>query len=552
MASSEPDLLFVPLGGAGEIGMNLSLYGYDGQWIIVDCGVTFADEHFPGIEVFVPDISYIRDEISQIEAIFLTHAHEDHLGAVHHLWKDLNCPVYATPFASGLLRRKLTEAGLLNRVPIHEVPCGGGAAAGPFSVEFIPLAHSIPETHALAITTPAGTVLHATDWKLDPEPLIGPCTDEAALRRVGENGVVALMCDSTNVLVEGTTGSEGPLRNSLTEIIGKCRKRVIIACFASNVARVASCVAAAEKTGRSVGLVGRSLWNMTELARNCGYLEDCPDFLSPEEAGFLPRDKALIMVTGSQGESRAALSRIATDSHRDIMLEEGDTVIFSSREIPGNERAIGRIQNLLAAQGVEIITERDGFVHVSGHPARDELKTLYGWVNPPLLVPIHGETRHLVEHVKFARKNGIPAAKMAPNGSVMRLSPGPAEIIDEVPVGRLAVDGKKLLPVSSPSLKSRRRMGFGGMAVATLVLDPAGRLRDDPELSVFGLIDDSEEDDAIFDFAVDAVMEAVANLRKKARADDEKVKDAARRAIRRVFREERGLKPVIEVHIVRI
>ncbi|MBT5048356.1 MAG: ribonuclease J, partial [Rhodospirillaceae bacterium] len=365
MARKTPELVFLPLGGAGEIGMNLSLYGYGDDWLIVDCGITFGDERTPGIDVMVPDISFITDLPEKPLGIVLTHAHEDHLGAVPYLWREIGCPVYATPFASGLLRRKLPEAGLEGKVPIREVPCGGGIEIGPFDLQFVSLAHSVPETQAIAITTPAGTILHATDWKLDSAPLLGPVTDEAALKQIGDDGVIAMMCDSTNVFVDGSSGSEGPLRESLIEIVGNCKGRVAIACFASNVARMETCVAAAQATGRHVGLVGRSLWRMNEVARECGYLMDCPEFVNVDEIDFLPREEVLLIVTGSQGEAQAALSRIASGDHRDVSLEAGDTVIFSSKEIPGNEKAIGRIQNRLAAEGIKIITEDKEFVHVS-------------------------------------------------------------------------------------------------------------------------------------------------------------------------------------------
>lgn len=552
MSPEVSELLFLPLGGAGEIGMNLSLYGYGDNWLMVDCGIAFGDERTPGIDVMVPDISFIDDLPEKPLGIVLTHAHEDHLGGVPYLWSKIGCPVYATPFASGLLRRKLPETGLEGKVPIHEVPCGGGVDIGPFGLSFISLAHSVPETQAVAITTPAGTALHATDWKLDSTPLIGPVTDEAALKRLGDDGVVAMMCDSTNVFVDGTSGSEGPLRDSLIQIVGRCERRVAIACFASNVARMETCVAAAQANGRHVALVGRSLWRMNDVARECGYLLDCPDFVDVDEIGYLPPEETLLLVTGSQGEAQAALSRIASGDHRDISLEAGDTVIFSSKEIPGNEKAIGRVQNRLAANGVRIITEDSEFVHVSGHPARDELRSFYEWVRPPLLVPIHGETRHLKEHLAFAQDCGIPDAVMAENGTVVRLAPGPAEVIDEVFSGRLAVDGKRLIPVDGDVIRARRRMGYGGIAVATIVFDKKGNLHEDPQLSLPGLADGSGEDQEIHDTAINAVADAVEDLSHRSRDDDEQVIFAARRAIRQTFRELLGRRPVVEIHIVRV
>ncbi len=553
MTGSDNELVFIPLGGAGEIGMNLSLYGYDGRFLMVDCGITFADEHAPGIDILVPDPAFIAARADALDGIVLTHAHEDHLGAVAHLWEKLRCPVYATPFAGGLLRRKLAEAGLEGRLPLTEVPSGGGVTVGAFEVSFIQLAHSIPETQALAIRTGAGTVLHVTDWKLDPAPLIGPMTDEAALRRLGDEGVIALMCDSTNVLVDGSAGSEGALRDSMIEVVGNCRGRVAVTSFASNITRIETCVRAAQANDRHVALVGRSLWKLTEIARECGYLADCPDFLEARDIAHLPRDKVLMVVTGSQGEARAALARIAAGDHPDIGLEAGDTVIFSSREIPGNERAIGRVQNALARRGVEVITERDAFVHVSGHPARDELKTLYDWVKPPLLVPIHGEMRHLTEHVRFARQCGIPDAVIAENGSVLRLHPGPAEIVDHVESGRLALDGRRLVPMDGEILRARRRIGYNGAAVATLVLDRKGAMRDAPQVFLPGLLDGMEGDADILDQIGDAIEDAVAKLAPKKRRDDAAVIEAAGRAVRRVVRARLGgRRPATQIHVVRV
>lgn len=552
MTRSSSELVFLPLGGAGEIGMNLSLYGYGDNWLIVDCGITFGDERTPGIDIMVPDITFIRDLPEKPLGIVLTHAHEDHLGGVPYLWREIGCPVYATPFASGLLRRKLPEMGLEGKVPIREVPCGGGVEIGPFDLRFVSLAHSVPETQAIAITTPAGTVLHATDWKLDPAPLLGPKTDEAALKKIGDDGVIAMMCDSTNVFVEGTSGSEGPLRDSLIDVVGRCEQRVAIACFASNVARMETCVAAAQANGRHVGLVGRSLLRMNEVARECGYLLDCPEFVDVHDIDFLPRNEVLLIVTGSQGEAQAALSRIASGDHRDISLQAGDTVIFSSKEIPGNEKAIGRIQNRLAAEGIKIITEDKEFVHVSGHPARDELKSFYELVRPPLLVPIHGETRHLKEHLAFAKQCGIPDGIMAENGSMLRLAPGPVEIVDEVVSGRMAIDGKRLIPVDGDVIRARRRIGYSGVAVATIVLDKRGELHEDPQLSLPGLADGTGEDDDIYNTAIAAVADAVEELSRKASGDDEAVTLAARRAIRRTFRDILGRRPHVEIHIVRL
>lgn len=550
--SSKGELVVLPLGGAGEIGMNFTLYGWAGKWIAVDCGITFGDDTTPGIDVMVPDVSFIAARKKDLLGIVLTHAHEDHLGAVPYLWRKLGCPVYGTPFALGLLRRKLTEVDLESVVPMRTVPCGGGIELGPFQVDYIPAAHSIPEAHVLAIRTPAGTVLHASDWKIDPGPLVGPVTDEAALRKLGNEGIIALVCDSTNAMVAGQSGSEAALRDSLTEVIRRCRQRVLVTCFASNVARLETIARAAEATGRHFGIVGRSIERIVDIARECGYLRDIAEPVRARDAGFLPRDRVVLAVTGSQGEPQAMLSRIAADEHPDIVLEAGDTVIFSAREIPGNERAVNRVQNLLARLKVRTITDRDAFVHVSGHPARDELAAMYEWTRPPQIVPIHGESRHLAEHVRYARQCGVPHGVIVENGSMLRLHPGPAEIIDHVPVGRFAVEGKRLLPLDGDVVRSRRRLSFAGVAVATVVIDRRGRMRGTPQLTVPGLLDGTEGDLDVRATAIAAIEAAIEALSPDARRSDEDVTEAAQRAVRRTFRVAFGRRPMTEIHIVRV
>lgn len=546
------ELVFLPLGGCGEIGMNMGLYGYDDAWLMVDCGVTFGDDLTPGVDVMVPDPAFLIKNIDKLVGLVVTHAHEDHLGGIPYLWRQLNCPVFATPFAAGLLRRKLPESGLDGAVPITEVEPGGNFSVGPFDISLVNLAHSVPETQALAISTSLGTVLHVTDWKLDPEPLVGPATDEEALRTIGDDGVLALMCDSTNVFVDGRTGSEGPLRNSLIDVVQNCKNRVAIACFASNVARMESAIRVAEATGRRVALVGRSLWRIAEIAKECGYLENCPEFVDARDIGYLPRDEVLMLVTGSQGESRAALARIAADDHPEISLSEGDAVIFSSREIPGNERAIGRLKNQLARLNVEVINERDAFVHVSGHPAREELQELYEWVKPPMLVPIHGEARHLIEHCKFARENGIPVTAMAENGEMLRLAPGEPKILAQVQSGRYAVDGRRLVPVEGDVVRARRRMTFSGVAVITVVLDEDGELIKTPQLSAPGIVDGIGEDVVMHEEAISAIVAAVSSMSRRQRFLDDKLESVVSRAARRVFRAETGKRPIVQVHVVRI
>ena len=433
------ELLFVPLGGAGEIGMNLNLYGLgrpgEEAWLMVDLGITFGDGTTPGVDVILPDPAFITDRRDRLAGLVLTHAHEDHLGAVPYLWPRLRCPIYATPFTAAVLRRKLSEADLERAVPITEVPLGGRFQVGPFEIELITLTHSIPEPNAVAIRTPLGTVLHTGDWKFDPDPVIGPTADEAALSRLGDDGVLALVGDSTNALVPGTAGSEGDLLETLTEIIKGGPARVAVACFASNLARLETIAAAAAANDRDVVLAGRSLRRIEAAARETGYLTDVRPFVDEANAGFIPKDKVVIICTGSQGEPRAALSRIAAGNHPNVTLETGDRIIFSSRVIPGNEVSVGHLQNRLAQIGVEIITWKDAPVHVSGHPARDELARMYALTRPRVAVPVHGEARHLIEHARLARACQVPHAIVAENGTVVRLAPGEAAAVDTVPVG---------------------------------------------------------------------------------------------------------------------
>ncbi len=551
-ASAPPgELVFLPLGGAGEIGMNLNLYGYGGKWVIVDLGITFADDRLPGIDVVMPDPAFIVERREDLLGIVLTHAHEDHIGAVPYLWSLLRCPIFATPFTASVLRRKLEEAGLAEAAPITVVPLGARFTLGPFDFELITLTHSIPEPNGLAIRTPLGTVLHTGDWKIDPDPLIGAVTDVAGLRRIGEEGVLAMVCDSTNVLHEGSSGSEADLRRSLVDLVARCKQRVAIACFASNVARLATVAAVAQANGRQAGLVGRSLWRFYEAALENGYLKDAPRFLAEDEAAFLPRDKIVLAMTGSQGEPRSALSRVAAGDHPHILLEEGDTAIFSSRIIPGNERPIFRLQGALAHLGVEIITEHDEFVHVSGHPARDELAEMYAWVRPRIAVPVHGELRHLIEHARFARSCQVRESVVVTNGDMLRLAPGPAEIIGQVQAGRLVLDGTALLPAGGAVVKSRARLVWHGAAVATVVVDEDGDLVAEPKLALPGLVGD-EQASGLIGEALSAIRKVIEDLPRPIRRDDAALSEAVRVAIRRSIVQARGKKPSIEVHLVRI
>lgn len=539
------DFVFLPLGGAGEIGMNLNCYGYgppdERKWIVVDCGVLFGREtSTPGVDLIMPDIRFLEDIRDDLLAIVLTHGHEDHIGAVAHLWPRLRCPVYATPFTAELVEHKLEEAGLESRVKVRRVPLGGKVRLGPFNIEFVSITHSIPEPNCLAIRTPAGTVVHTGDWKLDPDPLLGEVTDDSTLRRLGEEGVLAMVCDSTNALVNGASGSEAEVKRALVRLIGSLKGRVAVTAFASNVARLESVAEAARAANRELVLVGRAMRHMVQCARDTGYLRNFPSIVDEEDAAMLPADHVLYLCTGSQGEKRAALARIAADEHPNVSLSEGDTVIFSSRIIPGNELEIFELQNRLAAKGVTILTERDHFVHVSGHPARDELAQMYAWVKPRVSIPVHGELRHLTEHARFARELQVPKAVVAINGQMIRLSPGEPEIIDEAPSGRLHLDGRMLVHEGDGYARGRRSLSFAGFASITLVLSRRRRLAADPVFCMEGIPPEVGE----------AMRNAVSrSLGDRLRDDvEENVRIVARRAASEIW----GKKPVVRVKLVEV
>ena len=544
-------VFFLPLGGTGEIGMNLNLYAYRGQWLMLDCGVTFGSEEHAGVDVIMPDPAFIVERRDQLLGIVATHAHEDHIGAIPYLWPQLQCPIWATPFTASLLRAKLAEVGLLDQVELTIIPLSGRFQIGPFDLELITLTHSIPEPNAVAIRTPVGTIMHTGDWKLDPEPLIGEVTDEVALTRIGDEGVLAMVGDSTNALREGTSGSEGELREALTELVGRYEGRIAVACFASNVARLHTIAKAAQAHGRDVALVGRSLVRIDKAARENGYLNDLPRFLTEDEAGYVPSDRVLLICTGSQGEPRAALSRIAREDHPNIALDEGDVVIFSSKIIPGNEKAIAQLQNGLVRLGVEVITEADHFVHVSGHPARAELVRMYQMVRPHVAIPVHGEARHLAAHAKLAMECQVSDALIIENGDVVRIDIRGATLAGQAPSGRIASDGKRLLPLGGTVLRERRRVGNQGGLVATLILDRAGGLAAAPQIALIGMVEASEVE-TMSAALRDAVTATVESLPRPMRRDDGSVRDAANRALRKIVNERLGKRALIEVQLVRL
>ncbi len=550
-APGPDELYFLPLGGTGEIGMNLNLYGHAGKWLMVDCGVAFGEHDLPGIEVVMPDPDFIAERADELVGLVLTHAHEDHLGAVPWLWPELRCPIYATPFTAALLRRKLVDEGLEETPEITEIPLGTRLDIGPFDVELVTLTHSIPEPNAVVLRTPAGMVVHTGDWKLDPDPLIGDDYDDQRLREVADEGVLALVCDSTNAMVPGQSGSELEVRAELEELIGQFENKVAVACFASNVARLETVVRAADKNGRRVALVGRSMHRIWAAAREAGYLKDLPPLVDVRDIGYLPDEEILLLVTGSQGEPRAALWRIANDDHPQISLGKGDAVIFSSRVIPGNEKSIHALYNLLTERGIEIVGADDRPVHVSGHPCRDELVQMYQWTRPQIAVPVHGERRHLEAHAKLARGCQVPEALVGANGALMRLAPGPAQIVDQVHSGRLALDGDILRPVDSPVIRTRRRMVVNGSAVVTVVIDGKGGLVMPPRIGAAGLYDPEEEDE-VSEALERAITAALHTLSRHDRHDDRATGEAVRRAARRTLQRELGKKPVVEVQVVRL
>ncbi len=547
MNTGTNDLAFLPLGGTGEIGMNLNLYRCDGKWLAVDCGIGFGGAAHPEVDVMMPDPIFLAERRDKLVGLVITHAHEDHIGAVAWLWPQLRCPVYATPFAAAVLRRKLGEVGLVNQVKLHTIKCGGSFDLLPFKLQFIPVAHSIPEAQALAIRTPYGTILHTGDFKLDPEPLVGPRSDEAALSALGDEGVLAMVCDSTNAMVEGHSGSEADVRRIMTALIKTLRGRLAVTCFASNVARFETVALAAKAAGRSVALVGRSLRNIDSAARECGYLKGVPPFLSEDEANDIDDDHLMLICTGSQGEARSALARIAMDQHPRIELGEGDTIIFSSRIIPGNERAIHAMQDNLVRRGVRVMTDDDHMIHVSGHPARDELRRLYKLVRPKVAVPVHGEWRHLAAHAALAEEAGIPAVLLE-DGDILGLS-GKPQVIDSAPVGKLVADGSRLVPLNGTVMGARRRMLFNGVVIASIAVDENGRVRGKPRLSAPGLFE-AEDKEAIR--VAGELVDALADLPAATRKDDAALTEAARAAVRRALGKRLQKRPLVDVHLLRI
>ena len=537
------ELLFVALGGSGEIGMNVNLYGCRGKWLMCDMGLTFADPDYPGIDLILPDLEFIEQRRGELAGIVLTHGHEDHIGALPYLAADLKVPLYATPFTAGLIAGKLEEEGLTGQVKLRVIEPGDRFEVGPFGVRFVPLAHSIPEGNGLLIDTPFGNVFHTGDWKIDERPVLGRPASAETLSAIGDSGILALVCDSTNVFQETASGSEADVYAGLLSEAKKAKGRVLATTFASNAARLDTLGRVATESGRRVCVAGRSLDRILRVAQATGYLRDFPEPVRFDEAMRLPRKEVLIIATGGQGEPRAALGRIAFGQH-ELKLSDGDTVIFSSKQIPGNEIAIGRIMNALSELGALTVTERQAHVHVSGHPGRPELAAMYGWMRPEILVPVHGEPRHLREHARFGLAQGIPAAMVQENGDLIRLAPDGPEKLGEVRVGRLVLDGDVILPADGSTINERRKMAINGLISVALAIGRDGRLLGEPMLRAIGVPVEADRDDFIAD-ATDAAAKAY-----DPSGDVDKVREAVRLAVRRCATLWTGKKPIVEVMLV--
>jgi ribonuclease J len=548
---NKKDLLFAPLGGSGEIGMNANLYHYDGAWMMVDLGINFPDDSMPGVDVVLPDLRFLDDKTADLVGLVITHGHEDHLGAVPYLWKTLRCPVYGTAFTLSLLRQKLIEHGLEDDIPLKVIDYNRPISVGPFAVEMIALTHSIPDPAGLIIKAGGEQIFHTGDWKFDDDPQLGPLSDLNRLKTLGDDGVLAMIGDSTNAMVEGSTESENMARQGLIDTISKQKGRVAVTCFASNVARLNSLVEVARQTDRSPMLIGRALNRVVEAARYCGYLKDWPDMLSMDDFNLIPRENILMICSGSQGEPRSAMTRIAMGTHHLISLEEGDTVLFSSREIPGNEAAIGKVQDCLITRGIKVITADDAPIHVSGHPARDDMTAMYQMIRPDIAIPVHGTSRHVRAHAQLAKDCQIPNVHIPENGQVIRLSPGPIKVIGGAETGLMTIEGGDIIPLHSAAMQSRRKMMWNGTVTASLVLSERAELCASPMVTQNGIVDGDKASCYLAE-AILRIEDEFANMGRSARYDDRKIEDMVAKALRGLAKMMADRRPVIQVHIMRV
>ncbi len=550
------ELVFCALGGLGEIGMNAALYGFGPpqrrKWIMVDCGLAFAGPDLPGVDLLLPDLGFVERIKKDLLGLVITHAHEDHIGAVADLWPSLGCRVFATRFAAGLLEAKHVNDMNLSRLEVETVDMRGTLQLGPFAIEFIPVAHSIPESCALAIRTPLGTVVHSGDWKIDPTPTMGPPTDAERLHALGDEGVLALICDSTNILRDGESPSEKEVATNLLRLIEEAPGRVVVTTFASNVSRLRAVADAAVATGRSVIIAGRAMERTIGVARDCGYLDGVATFFSTERYASLDRNRTVMLATGSQGEPRAALARMSQDDYGEVRLAPGDRVIFSSRTIPGNEREVGHIINGLVAQGVEVVTDRTHLVHVSGHPRRAEVAKFYSWVRPRIAVPAHGEPLHLAEHAAFARSLGVPRVVQAANGDVVLLAPGDAGIVDQVQHGHLAKDGHVVIPSNDAAIAARTKLAFAGIISIAVAFTARGEVSGDPDVLMSGLPNRTRDGKPMDVTVDDAIFQTIDNLGRGKRRDPEAAANAIERSVRGAVGAAWGKKPLVHVLIVEV
>jgi len=548
------ELLFCPLGGSGEIGMNMNLFAYgkpgEHKWIMVDIGVTFADDTLPGIDLIYPDPGFIVDKKEDLLGIILTHAHEDHIGAIAHLWPQLKCKIFATPFTAILIKEKFKEKNIDVTKYLKVVQLNGNVNLDPFKIEYITLTHSILEPNGLRIETPAGVILHTGDWKIDPEPLIGEKINSDRLKEVGKDGVLAMICDSTNVFSMGKAGSELDVRKSLLNIMGSLKKRIVVASFASNVARMETAFYCAEKTGRQISLVGRSMHRIFKAAKQCGYLKNVIEPIDPREAKNIAREKIVYLCTGSQGEPMAALMRISSNTHPDVFIEKDDTVIFSSKIIPGNEKKLYKLQNQLVKDGIEVISEESEFVHVSGHPNRDDLREMYDWVKPKCVIPVHGEHRHMIEHVKFAHEMKVPHAVQVENGDIIKIAPGIPHVYDKAPSGRLYLDGNTSVEEDAQSIKDRKNLSANGYIEITILITPKGKVHKTPILTFRGLpVTDIDE----FVYGLEeAIQKTTKTFSLASKKQEYNLIDALKVVGRKYTKEMIGKRPFININLVQI
>ena len=549
------ELLFCPLGGSGEIGMNMNLFSYgttnDQKWIIVDVGVTFADDTVPGIDLIYPDPGFILDKKNDILGIVLTHAHEDHIGAIAYIWPKIKCNIYATPFTSVLINEKFKEKKIDISNYLKIVPLNSTLNLKPFEIEFITLTHSILEPNGLKIKTPVGNILHTGDWKNDLNPLIGEKIDDSKLKKIGEEGVLAMICDSTNVFSAGYAGSELEVRKNLLKIMERLKKRIIVTSFASNVARMESIFFCAQKTGRQISLVGRSMHRIYKAARQCGYLKNVIDPVDPRDVKNISREKIVYLCTGSQGEPMGAMMRVSNYTHPDIFIEKGDAVIFSSKIIPGNEKKLYKLHNQLAKEGIEVISEESEFVHVSGHPNRDDLKDMYSWIKPKVVIPVHGEHRHMIEHINFAKEMNVPYPVQVENGDIVRLYPGKSpEVYDKAPNGRIYVDGNIGVEEDAQSIKERKNLSINGFIDVTILITPKGYIHNQPVLSIKGL--PIYEDQEFLDGLEEEIEKTTRSFSLNNKKQESNLIDALKSTCRKYSKEKTGKKPITNINLVRI